>query len=533
MPQPTTLASGRYLLSAKLGEGGMATVYRGYDTRLQVWRAVKVLSPEFSQRAGILGRFEAEAQTMALLEHPNIVRVYDVGRDDSHAFIVMELVQGGSLIDWLGEHGAMPSTLAVSVIEEVARAIAYAHQSGVVHRDVKPHNVLIGGDALCRVTDFGIAQVGDADLHLTKTGAVMGTWGFMAPEQRTDAKSVDGRADIYALGATLFTLLTDRMPNDLYRIDVDDGVTEGMEEPLVPLLRRACAYEREERYETVAALMDELRIVQELLPALPAETPPLPVFPSRVWSAPNPGDFLEIGDAQTVQDTVANASENPEGSGFGEDVQPTLSGSWGAVSEDQEPSETPLDSKLNTLSVVAATMMGVGLSLAVLALLGAVALWQIYEPASIDVPLPTPAPVVSAPAPVEPAPAVPVAAPEPTPRPAPVAPAPVAPAPQPAPAEPAAKPQCVKVSPPSALRIGQKITFSAESCVPAVNGVTLHYRPAGTDNWSMMKMPKRLGKHVAQVPIDERYQGGIQYYVVTEGASFGSAGNPKAIDFAP
>jgi len=518
------LASGRYLLSAKLGEGGMATVFRGYDTRLQVWRAVKVLNSEYAERLSILGRFEAEAQTMALLEHPNIVRVYDVGRDGVYAFIVMELVQGGSLVDWLGKHGPMPSALAASVVSEVAQAIAYAHQSGVVHRDVKPHNVLIGGDGVCRVTDFGIAQVGDADLHFTKTGAVMGTWGFMAPEQRTDAKSVDGRADIYALGATLFTLLTDRMPNDLYRIDVDDGVTEGIDAPLVPLLRRACAYEREERYATVEALKDELRIVRDLLPSQPEDTPPLPVFMSKVWSAPNRVDFEEDDeqDPEDIESTVSQVATNWDGAELDSEAEPTISGSWDAVPAGAWSARA--ESSMNTLSVIAATMMGVGLSLAMLAAFGAFVLFQFYEPASQPTPVATPDPVpVAQPALPVPSPvAVPVPVPVPvaTPTPAPVAAAPV-------------QKQCVKVSPPPALHPGSRASFTASLCSPADSEVTLHYRAVGAGDWSTMNMPLRLGKHVAQVPIDERYAGGIQYYVVTKNAGFGSASNPKVIVMTP
>jgi serine/threonine-protein kinase len=512
------------LLSAKLGEGGMATVYRGYDTRLQVWRAVKVLSSEYSERMSILGRFEAEAQTMALLEHPNIVRVYDVGRDGLFAYIVMELVQGGSLVDWLGKYGPMPAALAISVVEDVAHAISYAHQSGVVHRDVKPHNVLIGGDGICRVTDFGIAQVDDAKLHLTKTGAVMGTWGFMAPEQRTDAKSVDGRADIYALGATLFTLLTDRMPNDLYRIDVDDSVTEGIDVPLIPLLRRACAYERGERYDTVEALIDELHIVRDLLPAQPADTPALPVFMSKNWSAPNPVEFGPDADDsdEDFESTVSQEVEHWAAAALDSEAAPTLSGSWNAV-PDGGTWSAPTEGRLNTLSVVAVTMMGVGLSLAVLATIGALVLYQFYDPAPVFLPAPVP---VDQPEPVR------IVQPSPSPPPVDVPNPTVKPSPPPVVAPPAVK-QCVEVSPPIDLPLGGRANFSAKLCVAGESEVTLHYRPVGDADWSTMNMPLRLGKHVAQVPIDERYAGGLQYYVIAGSAWYGSASRPRVIVMTP
>ncbi|MBW1879708.1 MAG: serine/threonine protein kinase [Deltaproteobacteria bacterium] len=127
---PTSLADGRYLLVSGLGEGGMATVYRAYDQRLQVWRAIKILAPQYASKPKLRSRFEAEAQTMALLEHRNIVRVYDVGHDGPYAYIVMELVEGGSLVDWLERNGAMPPRLAVDVIVQLCRGIEVAHKSG-------------------------------------------------------------------------------------------------------------------------------------------------------------------------------------------------------------------------------------------------------------------------------------------------------------------------------------------------------------------------------------------------------------------
>ncbi|MCA9490589.1 MAG: serine/threonine protein kinase, partial [Myxococcales bacterium] len=136
MNQPTSLADGRYLLVKQLGEGGMASVYRAYDQRLQVWRAVKILSPEYADKKKIAKRFEAEAQTMALLEHRNIVRVYDVGRDGADiAYIVMELVEGGCLVDWLEVNGPMPPRMAVEAVMEVLDALGAAHDKGVIHRD--------------------------------------------------------------------------------------------------------------------------------------------------------------------------------------------------------------------------------------------------------------------------------------------------------------------------------------------------------------------------------------------------------------
>ena len=528
------LASGRYLLAATIGEGGMATVFRGYDTRLQVWRAVKVLNAEHSDRVSVLGRFEAEAQTMALLEHPNIVRVYDVGRDNGYAYIVMELVQGGCLTDWISQHGPMPPRMALDVVRQISKALAYAHESGVVHRDIKPHNVLLGTDDLCRVTDFGIAQVVDANLHLTKTGAVMGTWGFMAPEQRTDAKTVDARADIYALGATLFTLLTNRMPNDLYRIDVDDTVTDDIAAELVPLLRRACAYDREERYESVPALLDDLALVAELVPPDPSETPKLPVFMAKTWSAPNPRDYADWSDPGTadIASTVAGTVDGTVGYEQGIGAAPTLSGSW-STSVSADGMSPPNDANLNPVKALIVVMIGVGLGLSALGLIGILWLWPKVSAVAVDRPvevdvaptpttIPVPAPVVAPPpSPVAPAPTT-----KPTPKPAPVVPVPKPPA------EPVKK-QCIEVSPPGSLQMGSRANFTASLCENDGSQVTLYYRPVGSGEWRSMNMPVRLGKHVAQIVIDEGYAGGVQYYVTAGEVSSGSQASPKTVVIDP
>ncbi|MEZ4321116.1 MAG: protein kinase [Myxococcota bacterium] len=291
MNQPTSLAEGRYLLVAKLGEGGMATVYRAFDQRLQVWRAVKILSPDYADKKKIARRFEAEAQTMALLEHRNIVRVYDVGREGNVAYIVMELLLGGCLVDWLEHHGPMPPRMAVEATMQTCEGLAAAHDKGVIHRDIKPHNVLVTADGVCRVTDFGIARVGDADASMTKTGSVMGTWGYMAPEQRTNAKGVDVRADVYAVGATLYSLLTDRMPMDLFAADRDSSILEGVHELLLPILVKATEYNREDRHATVLELRDELKAVYDQLPEIPDGTSPLAVDAPPNPAPPDPTQY--------------------------------------------------------------------------------------------------------------------------------------------------------------------------------------------------------------------------------------------------
>ncbi|MCA9571051.1 MAG: serine/threonine protein kinase, partial [Myxococcales bacterium] len=305
MNQPTSLADGRYLLVKQLGEGGMASVYRAYDQRLQVWRAVKILSPEYADKKKIAKRFEAEAQTMALLEHRNIVRVYDVGRDGADiAYIVMELVEGGCLVDWLEVNGPMPPRMAVEAVMEVCEGLQAAHDKGVIHRDIKPHNVMVTLDGVCKVTDFGIARVGDSDHSQTKTGSVMGTWGYMAPEQRTDAKNVDVRADVYAVGATLYSLVTDRMPMDLFAAERNASILDGVHEAIVPLLIKATEYDREDRFESVKALREALGAVLDQLPEVPTGVEPLALRASEPTAPPDPTVFRPATEVKTIRTTA-------------------------------------------------------------------------------------------------------------------------------------------------------------------------------------------------------------------------------------
>jgi serine/threonine protein kinase len=310
----------------------MATVYRAFDQRLQVWRAIKVLSPQFANKPKLRARFETEAQTMALLEHKNIVRVYDVGTDGDSPYIVMELVTGGALVDWLERHGRMPAKMAVQVTLEFSEGIEAAHKRGIIHRDIKPHNVMVTGDGVCRVTDFGIARVSDTDNSMTKTGAVMGTWGYMAPEQRTNAKGVDERADVYAIAATLYTLLVDKMPMDLFAADRDETMMEGVPEALVDVLIKGTEYRREDRYANVPEFAAALRGVLPLLPDVPPETPPL---------AKDPGPPIPPPDPQKYVATQGGAPQREQSQGTYIDGGPgTPMGMYAGVPSEGTPNPT-------------------------------------------------------------------------------------------------------------------------------------------------------------------------------------------------
>ena len=202
---------GRYRVTHLIARGGMAQVFRATDLMLNRPVALKVLYPELSIDQNFVERFRREAQAAANLSHPNIVPVFDWGEEDNTYFIVMELVEGTSLAGLLREQRTMSPARAASITAQVAAALAFAHRAGVVHRDVKPGNILITDDNIVKVTDFGIAQAISTEDHLTAAGSVMGTATYFSPEQ-AEGSLVDGRSDVYSLGVVLFELLAGRPP---------------------------------------------------------------------------------------------------------------------------------------------------------------------------------------------------------------------------------------------------------------------------------------------------------------------------------
>jgi serine/threonine protein kinase len=203
---------GNYDLLEKIAEGGMGAIYRGRqrDTGLVV--AVKIMPPHMAQNPILLKRFEQEFRAASRLDHPNIVRALDYGDSGDQPFLVMEFVEGESLGQRIERDGRMPEADAIRVIAQVARGLHRAHKENLVHRDVKPDNILVRPDGVAKLADLGLVKETDTDLNLTKTGRGLGTPHFMAPEQFRDAKNADRRCDIYSLGATLYQMVTGELP---------------------------------------------------------------------------------------------------------------------------------------------------------------------------------------------------------------------------------------------------------------------------------------------------------------------------------
>jgi hypothetical protein len=257
-----------YRIVEKIGEGGMGVVYRAEDTQLNRDVAIKVLRIDSARQLStekvqeIQARFHKEAQAAARLNHPNIVSIYQVGMSGTQPYIVMELLKGKSLLDRM-EEGATFEEI-VRLIIQVCDALDYAHRMGVVHRDVKPDNIVVSEDGRLKITDFGIARVEDLEFMQTRTGVLLGSPAYCAPEQLRDFSNVDGRADLFSLGVILYQWLTGRLPFEgesatevISRILTREPVPPRAINPKIPaelesVALKALAKEPEERIASAA-----------------------------------------------------------------------------------------------------------------------------------------------------------------------------------------------------------------------------------------------------------------------------------------
>src|ERR1700729_2615368 len=205
-----TSLNGRYRLEARIASGGMSTVYRAFDETLERQVAVKLMNREVSSDSDELERFRREARAVAQLSHPHVVGVIDAGEDDGRPYIVLEYVEGETLKERIRRMGRLPIPEAVAYAIEIARALGAAHARHIVHRDVKPQNVLIDQEGSAKVTDFGIARTLDEE-GLTADGRVLGTTDYVSPEQAL-GQHVTGQSDLYSLGVVLYEMLTGEVP---------------------------------------------------------------------------------------------------------------------------------------------------------------------------------------------------------------------------------------------------------------------------------------------------------------------------------
>jgi beta-lactam-binding protein with PASTA domain/predicted Ser/Thr protein kinase len=228
-----TIVDGRYRIINRIGSGGMADVYCAEDTQLGRRVALKLLYRRFAEDAEFVERFRREASSAAGLQHPNVVQVFDRGEWDGTYYIAMELLEGRNLKQVVRDHGALEPALAVDIVIQILKAARFAHRRGIVHRDIKPHNVIVDDEGRAKVTDFGIARASSSDM--TETGSIMGTAQYLSPEQ-AQGQPVDARSDLYSIGIVLYELLTGVVPFDAESA-VSIALKQVSETPVPPIQR--------------------------------------------------------------------------------------------------------------------------------------------------------------------------------------------------------------------------------------------------------------------------------------------------------
>ncbi|MGD9232185.1 MAG: serine/threonine-protein kinase, partial [Desulfobacterales bacterium] len=260
---------GRYQIVKELGKGSMGVVYQAHDPQIDRLVALKVLREDRVGGEDFVLRFLKEAKAIGRLSHPNIVTVYDVGRDHGTIYIAMEYLEGKPFNDVI-RNGQMSLEQNVDIGLQVARTLNYAHSKGIVHRDIKPSNIILSADGQVKLTDFGIARIEDSDAaQQTQAGDILGTPTYMSPEQ-VIGKSVDGRSDLYSLGVLLYELTVGRRPflgnniATIFRaITHDDPVAPSQIDPSIPkglsdIIIKALSKNPDERFQTGAAMCDAL-----------------------------------------------------------------------------------------------------------------------------------------------------------------------------------------------------------------------------------------------------------------------------------
>ena len=271
--EPNLLIAERYRLEDVIANGGMGQVWRATDEVLGRAVAVKVLRPEAAEDSGFLERFRAEARNSAALQHPNIVTVFDFGEGQHSAYLVMELIEGEPLSAVIRERGPLPSELVTEILYQAAIALQAAHDAGVVHRDVKPANIVVDADGYARLADFGISRA-IAGSGLTQTGEVMGTAHYLSPEQ-VQGQPAGPASDVYALSVVGYEMLTGERPFDgesmvttalAHVSQPAPDLPEWVPEPLRTTVMAGLAKSAEQRPESAAAFAEALRLPAGTVP---------------------------------------------------------------------------------------------------------------------------------------------------------------------------------------------------------------------------------------------------------------------------
>lgn len=278
-PSSTPMRLGEYRLIRKIGQGAMGTVYEAIQEGLERRVALKVLSKVLMSDKKFVSRFKREARAVSQLNHPNIVTIFQIGEEDGLHYFSMEFVDGRSLDKLLKQRGKLGVAESLTLITQAAHGLAHAWNCNVVHRDVKPGNLLLASNGIIKIADFGLAKAPDANEALTMTGAVVGTPYYMSPEQIRNAKDVDFRADIYSLGATLFHLVTGRAPfegESPFEIAIKVAtmptprvreINPAVPPPIAEMIEKMLVKNPQERFQQANELLTALKLAGQFLAA--------------------------------------------------------------------------------------------------------------------------------------------------------------------------------------------------------------------------------------------------------------------------
>ncbi len=307
---------GRYRIVAELGRGAMGVVYKAEDALLNRMVAIKtiIMSGDAGERAEYEARFYQEAKAAGGLNHPNVVTIHDIGREGETAYLAMELIEGFDLREMM-RNGRMALPLALDIAAQVADGLAFAHECGVFHRDVKPGNVMIARGQQAKIMDFGIARMRESDIH-TRTGAILGSPKYMSPEQ-VSGERIDHRSDIFSLGVMIYELVTGAAPFSaaqvtqlMHLIATATPRTPSAVNPSLPamldlILGKALEKQLDARYQNAAELAADLRACAAALPAQPSPSPDDIDATVRLDAGDPATQKIDIAAAQTQPNSIA------------------------------------------------------------------------------------------------------------------------------------------------------------------------------------------------------------------------------------
>lgn len=348
-----TMLSGRYEVLKRVGSGGMADVYMAKDHKLNRNVAVKVLKSEYVEDEKFLKKFETEAQAVARLSHPNIVNIYDVGIEDGINYIVMELAEGITLKEYIRKKGYLSPKETVEISTQIASAISHAHKNHIIHRDIKPQNILVPDTGIIKVTDFGIAKATSSNT-VTSTATAMGSVHYISPEQ-AKGRFCDEKSDIYSLGITMYEMVTGHVP-----FDHENGVTialmhlqneitppsqirDGIPDSLEKIILKCTMKKPEERYQTADDLIADLRLVFE-------DT-----------SGGYVGVVPAIDDSPTImidQNELTQRINTPKKDQKIQQEEPLKDEEQNAYLDEDDEEESGMNSKIEKLVIVLAAVVG-------------------------------------------------------------------------------------------------------------------------------------------------------------------------------